>query len=346
MINTNTIINTDIHTKKPLQNKKLPVKTDLLSNVYLIKKYLKIIGNDKKLKMVIGLTEDDLTRPERATNNILDTDVVLNMNEETRIKTINGRDVLFLKINFNMYDEMCILKDFGVTKKDEFNFIDNNIFGRFKEIYFDWSTLKFIDHYAITHIVSILTAILSKNGQFFLPNIYPSIFLPRENIHSIPNDNATYTYVDNRLTVIGNNNLPFIFPMFALIGPDYNSIKVSASNTFQYNYDVFKSLNFNIIPKYETYPITHPESENVNELFYVIKNLNLTLLDINRSFLYDGINCGVINYHENEYQIERIKNTNFIMYQFYNLPITEHHAKYYNKYIKYKSKYLNLKHSL
>lgn len=282
------------------------------------------ISND--LKMIIGLQLEDLTNSDRNDDNIRDVDVIINNDNNTGIYNVNGRNILVLNLDFNIKDRLLELKHFGTSNiKPKNNDLNNNIFGKFREISFDWSTVKFItdEHFNIGNLLFILTVLLNENGKLFIPNLMETRII----MTSVITTYDSISLEDDKLVFRGEK---FLIPR--------NTIRIGGRNMladendiFEHNFNVMRRHNFTVIKNKELeYPILYKGRVVANN-YYIISNETIPLINI-------LANVSILN---NRTIINKIQLENMIIKKFYDVKSIRN--KYLSKYLKYKQKYLNLK---
>jgi hypothetical protein len=301
-------------------------------------------------KMIIGLNKNDIFNENRRDDNIQDVDVIINYDtyqdpDKTEIFEYNGRSILILRLNIN--EEYLKLNNFGVSEIIAKNpdTLDNNIFGRFREISFDWSTVKFLenDDNKILLIIFTLTILLNREGRLYLPNLSE---VNKDKIRY----NSIYELFNNSLYVEDNRKVNInlgIEPPKRLILKKLFSISdielrlgsnFTDENIFNHNYRVLQYHGFdvNISEDWRVYPIKNSNETDyrdgrITDKFYILT-----------SQLIPKINF-MSGYNSQDYLklIHNIKNRNVIIKRFYN--VAGKYLNYKDKYLKYKQKYLKLK---
>jgi hypothetical protein len=278
------------------------------------------------LKMIIGLQLEDLTNSSRRSDNIHNVDVILNNDNNTGIYNVNGRNILVLNIDFNERDQLMQLKHFGVSNiKPKNNDLNNNIFGKFREIIFDYSTVKFIkdDHFTIGTLLFIFTILLNENGKLFIPNLMETLM----RFESVFSSYENASFEGDRLVFRGNK---FVIPRNKVRSGSKTGI-ANDYDIFEYNYNVMRTHQFNVLKNKEiNYPILY-KGNNVAENYYIIDNKTIPLIHISSS-------TSILDMRT---IISKIQTENLMIKRFYELRDTKN--KYLYKYLKYKNKYLKLK---
>ena len=294
-------------------------------------------------KMIIGLNKSDLLNERRSRDNIQDVDVIINYDtwvdsDKTEIFEFNGRFILLLRLDINK--DYLKLSNFGTSE-----IIENQppvIFGRFREISFDWSTVKFLENSnnTILKIIFCLTLLLNRDGLLYLPNL-----------SEVNRDTKQYFSVEDLLTdnpVLYKNgkidiNLELDITTALILKNIYliniNQIKLGNSfnneNIFNYNFRVLQNVGFDVnrSDNPDRYPIKNSTEIDfgdgrITDRFYIITPRLIPLISLVLGYVGDQ---------------ERFKNNvkfkNRLAKQFYK----NKYLNYKDKYLKYKQKYLKLK---
>jgi hypothetical protein len=325
---------------------------DTTSIEYVIKMFIKI--NPKNdYKMIIGLNKFNLFDKKRDGDNIQDVDVIINYDtfmeaDKTEILEYNGRFILILRLDINR--EYLKLSNFGVSeifekKPDTF---ENNVFGRFREISFDWSTVKFLknDDDILLKIILTLTILLNRERRLYLPNLseinmdivrYNSLDELFDKLYL--NENGKVN-INLRIDTPKKLILKKIFLINILgdmqlrLGSNFTN-----ENIFYYNYRVLQYHGFDV--NISENPLLYP-IRNSTEIDYGDGRITDRFYIITSQFI-PKINFINESYNSQNYPklIDNIKNRNIILKKFYD--IKNKYLNYKDKYLKYKLKYLKLK---
>ena len=130
---------------------------------------------------------------------------------------------------------------------------------RFQNIMFDASTIKFIQSNSLLQILYILVSILNESGELFLPNLseHQNKFL----INELPNN---IQFDRNTEELIYTGTTPILDKIV------YRRFFFNVEKLFYKNLEAFESLGFNIIPNEDVYPLYHPEYPRNNN-FYIFR---------------------------------------------------------------------------
>ena len=303
-------------------------------------------------KMIIGLNKSDLFNERRSRDNIHDVDVIINYDiwdvpDRTEIFEFNGRFILLLRLDIN--EDYLKLSNFGTSE-----IIENQppvIFGRFREISFDWSTVKFLENSnnTILKIIFCLTLLLNRDGLLYLPNL-SEVNRKMKQYSSIKNLLAEnpVLFQDGIIDI----NLELDIPTELILKNIYlindNQIKLGNSfnneNIFNYNFRVLQNIGFDVNRfinhdrYHDRYPIKNSTEIDfgdgrITDYFYILTPRLIPLISLVLGYVGDQ---------------ERFKNNvkfkNRLAKQFYKnkyLNYKDKYLKYKNKYLKYK--YLHLK---
>lgn len=297
-------------------------------------------------KMIIGLNKSDLFNERRSRDNIQDVDVIINYDtwdssDKTEIFEFNGKFILLLRLDINK--DYLKLSKFGTSE-----IIENQplvIFGKFREISFDWSTVKFIENSSITilKIIFCLTLLLNRDGFLYLPNL-SEVSRKIKQYSSIENLLAEnpVLYQDDKIDI----NLELDNPTELILKNDYlfigNQIKLGNSftneNIFNFNFRVLQNIGFDVnrSDNHDRYPIKNRTEIDfgdgrITDYFYIITPRLIPLFSLVLGYVGDQ---------------ERFRNNakfkNRLARQFYK----NKYLNYKDKYLKYKNKYLKLKNSI
>ena len=199
-------------------------------------------------KMIIGLNKSDLELEERKDDNIRDVDVIINSHDESEIIDYNGKEIIILKIDFNNYSDIQLLKHFGTSITESTH---RSIFGKFKEISFDWSTVKFIKKSSALSLLGILTVLLTKEGKLYVPNLNPGSyeiynFNIESNIIKFNRDYVdlySFDTTTKKISIHETTNL--IIPSF-IIKYNADQYMIEKDIIFNFNYDILEKFNFSV----------------------------------------------------------------------------------------------------
>ena len=302
-------------------------------------------------KMIIGLNKSDLFNERRNRDNIHDVDVIINYDthhesfrDYSHIFNFKGRDILLLRLNINL--ESNKLHHFGIGEMTEKNpdTFENNIFGRFREISFDWSTVKFFENNYLTilNIIFNLTFLLNRGGKLYLPNL--NTVQQRLKEYMYISEDSGLLIVDNKININLDLDEPHILVLKNKIKIDKKEFELGSNftkeNIFLYNFKVLQTFGYYVNPYNDPnmYPIKNSSEINsdfrdgiITDMFYIIQP---TLIPYYNPVL--GYMKGRDTY------MEKLKTINYNVRKFYNISIKN---KYLYKYLKYKQKYLKLKNS-